>query len=72
MDSYGRQQLENIGSGEGYYISNGYAVKIKWKKDSRSGQTTYTYLDGTEIKVNDGNTYIQIQPKGQKLEITSN
>lgn len=72
MDSYGRQQLENIGSGEGYYISNGYAVKIKWKKDSRSGQTTYTYLDGTEIKVNDGNTYIQIQPKGQKLEITAN
>lgn len=68
----GRQEFENIGSGEGYYITNGYAVKIKWKKDSRSGKTKYTYLDGTEIKVNNGNTYIQIQPKGQNLEITSN
>lgn len=69
---YGRQEIDNIGSGEGYYISNGYAVKIKWEKNSRSGQTTYKYLDGTEITVNDGNTYIQIQPSGQKLEITSN
>lgn len=69
---YGRQVLDNVGSGEGYYISNGYAVKIKWEKDSRSGQTVYKYLDGTEITVNDGNTYIQIQPEGQKLEITSN
>jgi len=70
LDSYGRQELENIGSGEGYYISNGYAVKITWEKPSRDAQTVYKYLDGTEITVNDGNTYIQIQPKGKTLEIT--
>ena len=27
------------------------------------------YLDGTEIKVNDGNTYIEIQPTGKNLTI---
>ena len=63
------KKLEDEFLKEGYYISNGYADKIKWKKDSRSGQTTYTYLDGTEIIVNDGNTHIEIQPKSRKLEI---
>lgn len=63
------RNLKNIGSGEGYYITNGYAVPITWSKNSRSGQTVYKYKDGTEIDVNDGNTFIQIQPKGQKLVI---
>ena len=65
----GRQGIENIGSGTGYYISEGYAVPIKWSKSSRDAQTKYTYNDGTEIKVNDGNTYIQIQPMGRNLTI---
>lgn len=68
-DSYGRQELDNIGSGNGYYISNGYAVPITWEKTSRSSQTIYRYLNGEEIKVNDGNTYIQIQPLNRKLTI---
>jgi len=70
-DDKGRQDLQNVGEGTGYYISNGYAVKIKWKKDSRTSKTIYTYLDGSPLKVNDGNTFIQIQPKGQSLKITS-
>ena len=68
-DVKGRQEIDNIGSGTGYYISNGYAVPIKWSKKSRTAQTIYTYMDGTEIKVNDGNTYIQIQPKSKKITI---
>lgn len=69
IDSYGRQTLSNIGSGDGFYITNGQSVPIKWSKASRSAQTKYTYLDGTEISLNDGNTYIQIQPKGRELVI---
>ena len=68
-DSYGRQKLNNIGSGEGYFITNGYAVPITWEKENRSSQTIYKYKDGKEIKVNDGNTFIQIQPKGEVLNI---
>ena len=64
-----RQTLDNIGSGEGYYITNGYAIPITWSKSSRSSQTVYKYKDGTEIDVNDGNTFIQIQPKGKNLII---
>ena len=71
-DDYGRQELDNIGSGEGYYISEGYATPITWEKTCRSCKTIYKYSDGNELKVNDGNTWIQIQPVGKVLDITSN
>lgn len=62
LDSDGRQDLQTTGTGEGYYITNGYALPITWTKSSRSAKTKYTYSDGTEVKVNDGNTFIQIEP----------
>ena len=68
-DSYGRQALENIGTGTGYFISDGYAIPITWEKSSRKAQTIYRYMNGEEIVVNDGNTHIEIQPKNRKLEI---
>ncbi len=69
LDSYGRQALKNIGSGTGYFITNGYARQITWEKKDRSSKTVYKYLNGEEVKVNDGNTYIEIQPKDKTLTI---
>ena len=66
----GRQGLDNIGKGKGWYISEGYAVPIIWEKKDRSSQTIYKFEDGTDLKVNDGNTFIQIQPKGESLTIS--
>lgn len=66
----GRQDLNNIGSGEGYYISEGYAIPITWEKTSRSSQTIYRVKStGKELIVNDGNTFIQIEPDNQNLTI---
>ena len=59
---YGRQTIDNVGNGKGYFITNGYAIPITYSKTSRDSQTIYKNLDGEEIIVNDGNTYIQIQP----------
>ena len=69
IDNEGRQNLSNLGEKKGYYITNGYAVPITAEKDSRSAQTVYKHLDGKEIDVNDGNTFIQIQPTGKELKI---
>ena len=69
-DDKGRQNIDNVGNGTGYYISNGYAVPITWKKDSRSSATIYKYNNGKEIQVNDGNTFIQIMPDNQTLAIS--
>ena len=61
--------LKTIGSGKGYFITNGQAVPITWKKDSRAGKTKYYYKDGKEIEVSDGRTYIEIQTNKQNLTI---
>ncbi|WHH61502.1 DUF3048 domain-containing protein [Petroclostridium sp. X23] len=58
----GRQQLDTVGTGTGYYITNGKTVKINWKKDKRSSKTLYTDEQGHEIQLNDGQTWIQITP----------
>ena len=68
ISSYGHQDINNIGEGEGYYFTNGYGVKIKWEKDFREGQTKYYYMDGTEINFSDGNTFIQVYPSSGILE----
>ena len=62
LDGEGRQDLDTTGSGTGYYITNGYALPIHWTKSSRSAKTIYKYLDGSEIEINDGNTFIQVMP----------
>ena len=62
LDSYGRQDLDTTGTKEAYYITNGYAIPITAKKDSRSGKTIYSYMDCSKVKLNDGNTFIQIEP----------
>lgn len=59
-NGYGRQEIENIGNLNGYYITEGKAIKIKCSKEKRTSRTVYKDLEGNEIKVNDGNTYIQI------------
>ena len=62
-DSAGNEYLDlyNVGDGDGYFITNGYARKIYWHKETRTSQTIYKYEDGTEVKVNDGKTYINQQ-----------
>ena len=69
LDSYGRQEVDNIGTLDGYYITNGKAIKIKCEKKSRKAQTVYKDLEGNEIDVNDGKTFIQICPLNSNVVI---
>ncbi|MGE4282859.1 MAG: DUF3048 C-terminal domain-containing protein, partial [Clostridia bacterium] len=65
----GRQQLDTVGGGQGYYITNGNAIKISWKKDSRGSKTYFTDEQGNEIQLNDGPTWIQIVPVNANVVI---
>ncbi len=64
-----RQNLYNIDTLKGYYITNGKAIEITCEKTSRSGKTVYKDTSGKEINVNDGNTYVQICPINAKVTI---
>jgi len=68
-ENKGRQGLKNIGTFDGYYITNGNAIPIKCTKTARDKQTVYKDLEGNEIEVNDGNTFINICPTDAKVVI---
>ncbi len=68
-ENKGRQGLKNIGTFDGYYITNGKAIKIQCIKNSREGKTVYQDMNGNEIEVNDGNTFINICPTDAKVKI---
>ena len=68
-ENKGRQGLYNIGTFDGYYITNGKAIKIKCIKEARDSKTKYEDLNGNEIKINDGNTFVNICPTDAKVEI---
>ena len=63
----GRQTLDNVKELEGYYITNGKVIEITCNKTSRTGQTVYKDMEGNEINVNDGKTFIQICPEDSKV-----
>ena len=70
-ENKGRQGLKNIGTFDGYYITNGKAIKIKCIKNARDEQTVYQDLNGNEIDVNDGNTFVHICPTDADVEFES-
>lgn len=67
IDDYGRQTIDNVKKLEGYYITNGKYIPITCEKKQRDGKTVYKDLEGNEIKVNDGKTFIQIVPSNSKI-----
>ena len=68
-ENKGRQGLMNIGTFKGYYITEGKAIEIQCTKNARDEQTVYKDLNGKEIEVNDGNTFINICPTDAQLII---
>lgn len=68
-DKEGRQDMVTTGSGDGWFITCGTAIKIKWSKESRGSQTKYTDEAGKEIILNRGQTWIQVMPLNSKVTI---
>lgn len=46
----------------GYYITNGRAVPIYWNKLTETGKTQYYDVNGNEIQINTGKTYVALVP----------
>ncbi|HEY9062484.1 MAG TPA: DUF3048 domain-containing protein [Pseudobacteroides sp.] len=66
-DDKGRQDLNDVGSGNGWFITCGEAIKIKWAKKARNSKTSYTDESGKPIELNPGLTWIQIVPLNSKV-----
>lgn len=62
LDNSGRQELNTVGSGEGWYITDGKVISMLWNKPSRGARTEYYTSFGEPITFNPGNIYVQIIP----------
>ena len=62
LDDEGYLIYNCIGSGNGWYITNGVAKDITWSKTSETGVTKYYDENGDELEINTGKTYISLIP----------
>lgn len=68
VDNVGRLDLANVGKGRGYLITGGQLIEIEWNKKERQSKTVYTDLKGNPIKLNKGNTWVQVVPDYATIE----
>lgn len=69
LDNDGRLDINIIGTGKGYYITNGKAINITWKKETEKSKTKYYNENGEEILFNSGQTWIQVTPQNTSINI---
>ncbi len=63
-DSYGRLKVTTTGTGDGYLISEGSYKAIKWSRDNIDGNLTLTDVNGENIVINRGKTFINVCTPG--------
>ncbi|MFZ5965910.1 MAG: DUF3048 domain-containing protein [Bacillota bacterium] len=67
IDSEGRLEIDLVGKGTGYYITNGNVIDITWDKASRKSLTKYYDASGKEIQLNTGVTWVEVIPTNINL-----
>lgn len=62
-DEHGYMIFDCVSQGGGYYITNGKAILVTWRKESMTSPTRYyEATTGEEIKLNTGKTYVGFVP----------
>ncbi len=69
IDSEGRMEIQVIGQGKGYYITNGRYINITWKKASINDKIIFLDEKGNDIKLNPGTTWIQFTKPNPDIDI---
>ncbi len=62
LDEHGYMIFDCYSPGYGYYITNGKAIYVSWKKESMTSPTRYYDSVGNEITLNTGKTYVGFVP----------
>lgn len=71
IDHNGYQTMDlSNSSGEGYYITNGKRIKIKWERNEAENKMVYKDKDGDILRMNPGKTYIAVYPTSRQQFIS--
>lgn len=68
-DGSARINVETTAGGKGYYITLGKCIPITWEKSGRSGKTVWKDESGQEIRLNPGQTFVELLPSGVTAQI---
>ena len=66
IDGEGRREIDLIGSGEGYFVTNGKAINLTWKKEKYNTPTKWYDSLGNQLEINKGKTWICVYPTNQE------
>ncbi|MGN0496580.1 MAG: DUF3048 domain-containing protein [Lachnospiraceae bacterium] len=66
--NHDRVDVGITGEGEGIYLTNGKAIHITWKCNGYGKVTKYYDLEGNEIELNQGKTWINIVDKNHSSD----
>lgn len=58
--TYKLVDIDTTGTGDGYFFTKGKYVPITWQKDSYNSEITYYTLDGQELVVSRGQTFVSV------------
>lgn len=66
IDKNGYQTMDiEDATGKGFYITNGTAVSITWSKNEKTRFMRYYDMEGNELTINPGKTYIAVFPNSR-------
>lgn len=66
-DREGRLDIQLIGTGSGYFISNGKVIPITWDKPDQKTPTMFKRLGGNQLLINPGKSWICVAPLDTKV-----
>ena len=69
-DSKYHIDVKTEGEGDGYYITMGKCVPIRWEKETVDSPLSLTYADGTPVLLNCGKTFVNVVSPNAFSKIT--
>ena len=68
-DGSDRINISDVGEGDGYFVTRGKYIPIRWSKAARDKETVYTDAEGNGIELNPGQTWIEIVSPKMKVTV---
>ena len=59
-DEKGRLDVKLTGGGDGYYLYGGRYIPIKWERDSEKELISLKNVDGSNLLLNPGKSFISV------------
>lgn len=70
LDEKGYLEIDTTAGGEGYYITDGKAIKVTWSKEDIYSRAAFYDENGNEIEINTGKTWFCIVNKDNMDKVT--